>query len=842
MSSITRILFVLLLAFTNCAQVSAQTTPDRSEAAGVGRQFTQEDYDRAYQMRATPLLAKLRNWFVVPHWIGRSDEFWYRRDTKNGFEFIVVDAATGRSQPAFNHEALAEALSRATGAQASAAKLPFDTFTFNEDRSSIHLSVAGKNEVADYDCNLKAASCKAAPAPFPPPPLEISFLNPVPPPTHDPNEGVLVSPDHHWGIFTRDNNLWLRDFTKDQDRPLTQDGQANSGFGIYIDEWQSAAIPRQKAVEAGHHLPPMASYWSPDSRTVTVPHVDQRHVAEYPYIEHVPEDGSFRPKLYTPRIPLVGEKDYLVEWYAFDIPGGRMRRINFPYDKLLLPEADLFGITKKWWSADGRHLFAAAYGDSLDAAYLFDVDLGTGAVRTVIDEHMQPRMQMSSSAYDSPNVWVSSSGADVIWFSQRDGWGHLYLYDGKTGKLRNQITRGEWLVRDIIKVDEGRRRIYFTGMGRESGNPYYRYLYRIDFDGSNLKLLSPEPSDHMLLNPENIYSFDMSQGYEAISPSGKYAVYNFSTPSEPTQTGIRSTDDGKLIAIFEKADATELFASEYQPPEEFVAKAADGKTDLWCLLYKPKNIVPGKRYPIVDVNYASPLTAVVPRNFPTAIRSPAGPTPALLNELGFAAVAVDARGTAYRSREFSYANFGKLNINGLDDHVAAIKQLAQQRDYIDLTRVGISGSSEGGYTAIRALIEFPGFFKAAVANVPGIIFHGEPPAMDWYGFQGPPVYSNGTQLRPAVNEAPRNWKDTDIVAQASRLKGDLMIIMAELDENALPGSIMQFVYALQKADKDFDLLYLPGENHYMNWATHHVLRRVEDFLVRDLMGGVPPQH
>ncbi|HEY6249401.1 MAG TPA: DPP IV N-terminal domain-containing protein [Candidatus Angelobacter sp.] len=802
-------------------------------------QLTRETYDHAIQMRSGILLPKLKNGLVVPHWIGSRDEFWYKRETAQGYQFVRVDAATGHARPAFDHEKLAQTFSRLTGSQVSADKLPFDRFEFSADLSAIDITVADKVGTKDYECKLDSLACVASAA-KPPAPFEITLFNRVPPETHDPNEGVLRSPDNHWGIFVRDNNLWLREIATNHDRQITGDGQPHFGYGIYTSEWESAEIQRQKAVEAGHHLPPMASYWSPDSRTVMVPRVDERHVADYPFLDSAPENGSFRPKVYSVRLPLVGEKPSIVEWYAFDIPSGAARRINLPYEKLLFPESDTLAICKKWWSSNGRHLYAAAYGANVAAAYLFDVEIATGAVRTVVEEHMQPRMMLSSSALDAVNVWVSSNGADVIWFSQRDGWGHLYLYDGQTGKLRNQITGGNWLVRDIIKVDEKRRQIYLTGVGKEIGNPYYRYLYRLNFDGTDFKLLSPEHADHMLINPEGFFSFDLSQGYEAISPSGKYAVYNFSTPDQPTQTVIRTTDEARLIATFEKADVSELVAAGYHPPEEFVATAADGKTDLWCLFYKPSQVVPGRRYPVVDLNYASPQVAVVPRNFPTAILGTAAPTPAILNELGFAVISVDARGTAYRSRDFSYANYGKLNISGLDDHVAAIKQLSQHFPYIDVNRVGISGTSQGGWSAIRALLEFPDFFKVAVANVPGIIMHGQPPDMDWYAYQGPPVYSDGSQWRPAPNEVPQNWKALDTIAQASRLKGDLMIIMGELDENVLPATVLQFVDALQKEDKDFDLVYMPGSNHVSGWFPHHILRRSVDFLIRHLMGITPP--
>lgn len=592
--------------FASPMRIWAQTTSAQTKAAGLGVQFTKEDYARANQMRGGVLSSKLKNGFVVPHWIGQRDEFWYRRETAKGHEFVLVDAATGSSRPAFNHQALAVALSQVTGKQAAANELPFDSFMFSADRSSIHISVAGKDESREYDCKVNPVACSlstpAQPAVIP---FEITIFNRVPPNRPSPNEGVLPSPDKHWGIFIHENNLWLRDMAANRDRQLTRDGEVHFGYGIYMDEWQSSSIPREKAVAAGHSLPPMASYWSPDSRTVIVPRVDERHIADYPYLESVPEDGSFRPKLHLVRLPLVGEKPSIVEWYAFDVPSGRSRRIDFPYDKLLFPEADLFAICKRWWSADSRHLYAAAYGDSLEAAYLFDVDISTGSVRTVIEEHSQPRMMLSSSAYDSPNVWVSPTGKDVIWFSQRDGWGHLYLYDGQAGQLRNQITQGNWLVRDLLNVDEARHLVFFTGVGRESGNLYYRYVYRVNFDGTDLKLLSPEPADHMLINPDSIFSFDLSQPYDVVSPSGNFLVYNFSTPSQPTQTVIRSANDGRLISTFEKADATELLAAGYHAPEEFVVKAADGKTDLWCLLYKPSRLDPNMRYPLVDLNYAS---------------------------------------------------------------------------------------------------------------------------------------------------------------------------------------------------------------------------------------------
>jgi dipeptidyl-peptidase-4 len=811
----------ILLAFALPLLVGAQTET-------IGR-FSQEDNDRMERMLPRTLLPKIKNAFVFPHWIGKSDDFWYLRQIAEGTTFLIVDAATGRSHPAFDHQQIAEAVTKASGVTVSASHLPFDTFEFNPDRSSIHVVVKDKQ----YDCVLKPAACSGG-APVPPEPLDVTPFIGVPPPVTDPNESLLIAPNKRWAVLTRDNNLWMHDMDTGQERQLTRDGRENCGYGIYIGNFNTASIVRERMTQAGHHLPPMASYWAPDSRTAIVPHVDQRHVADYPYVETVPWDGSFRPKLHLVRIPLVGEKSALIEWYIFDAPSGDYRRINLPYDKLMATDSGDRTIRKTWWSADARHLYLLAAGAHNQSAFLFDVDVATGSARTVIEEHLPPRMELAPSDLEGvPIAWVDDKGKDVIWYSQRDGWGHLYLYDGPTGKLKNQITRGDWLVRGVTKVDEERRLIYFTAGGREGGNPYYRYLYRVNFDGSDLKLLSPEHAEHLISGPDSrLGSFQPISHLETISPSGKYAVYNFSTPDQPPQAVIRSTVDGRLIATVEKADVSELLAAGYHPPQEFVARSADGSADLWCLIYKPTNFDPSKRYPVVDTQYATPYTTIVGRDFERAIRG-AGANSVAIAELGFIVVAVDGHGTPHRSRQFAMSSFGKMEINGLDDHVAAIQQMSRQFPYMDISRVGIMGGSFGGYSTIRALLDFPDFFKVGVAQVAPGSPHSVYP--DFEEYQGVPVYSDGSEWRPKPNEVPSNWKTLDLEEQAGSLKGHLQIMMGETDENVPPGSALQFVNALMQAGKDFELLYIPNANHGMNFGPRqYVFRREYEYLVRYL--------
>jgi dipeptidyl-peptidase 4 len=523
------------------------------------------------------------------------------------------------------------------------------------------------------------------------------------------------------------------------------------------------------------------------------------------------------------------------------VRSGVVRRIEYPYAQLLVTQADLLAIRQTWFSKDSTHLYAVAFGDNMESAFLFDADLQTGRVRAVIHETASPRMDLNSTSYSPPNVYVIGNCDQVIWFSQRGGWGHLYLYDGHTGALRNQITRGSWLVRDLIHIDEKSRRIYFTAGGREPGNPYYRYLYRIKFDGSDLKLLSPEPADHLLASPLNEgWILDGAAAYEPVSPSGRYVVYTSAPINQAPQTHIRSTSDAHEVAVLATADVTEVLVSGFQPPEELKLKAADGKSDLWTVIYRPRNLDPNRQYPIIDMQYASPLTAVVPRNFLTALDGvPGFGSPAALAQLGFIVIVVDAKGTAFRSRDFSQGPAGYLDTMGLDDHVSAIRELGARYSYADTNRVGIVGLSFGGWTALRAMLEYSDFFKVAVAGVPPANWANMYLDYHFTVFQGRPVYGDGSQSRPNDTEVPRNYLASDGNRHAQQLKGKVMIIMGGLDQNVLPGSTLQFVDALMTANKDFDLLFLPKANHAES-RNPYTVRRTWDYFVRNLRGLEPP--
>jgi dipeptidyl aminopeptidase/acylaminoacyl peptidase len=794
------------------ASVSAQDAP--------GEALPVSSYARAEALDRPSAKALVKNLAVVPHWIGASDDFWYRKETASGARFVIVDARSGKSRAAFDHGAIAAAIARSSGKAADADHLPFERMELSADRGSMIVSV----ESGKYRCTLVPVRCQST---EPPPALL----------------GGIPSPDGRWAVLGRGANLFLHDLSTGVERALTEDGVPNFGYGIYSDGWKAEFVSRERSRDAGAPQAPMETSWSPDSRWILAPRVDQRHVEEYPLLETVPRDGSFRPKAHGIRLPLMGDRPPTLEWFVIDRESGARRRLEFPYAQLLDVQQDMLAIRRTWWSADNRHLYAVAFGAEMRSAWFFDADVATGAVRTVIHEELLPRTDLNSTSYNPPNVWVTRDGGEVIWFSQRDGWGHLYRYDGKSGALLNRITEGSWLVRDIVAVDERARRIYFTGGGREGGNPYYRYLYRVGFDGKGLTLLSPEPADHMISSPYNdVLAIDGGGSYDVLSPSGRYVVYNHSTPARPTESVIRATASGALVGTFERADASALFAAGFEPPEEVVLKAADGTTDLWCVLYRPHGLRAERRYPVLDVEYASPLTAVVPRNFEMAILGPSSPSaPSSYAALGMAVVIVDGRGTTFRSRDFAHSIFGRLNINGLDDHVAAIRQLGAIHPWLDLDRVGVIGRSYGGWSAFRALLEFPELFKVGVAGAAPGSMHNLYLDYHWSAMHGPPVYADGSARRGSPTEVPSNWNVLDGRQQADRLKGKLLVILGELDENVPIGSTMQFLDALQKADKDFDLIYLADQDHYFT-GNPYVTRRVWDYLVRNLVGATPPAY
>jgi dipeptidyl-peptidase-4 len=804
----------------NTTEKTSENTSGNSMTDNNAITVTAENYARAERFLKPNVAGLVKNLLVIPHWIGSGHQFWYPRETAGGVEFTLVDAATGKKSVLFDHQALADWLTQQGASDVTPNKLPLGNLDVDAHITSIRFTLNDKV----YTCPLKTMQCEATPKPEFAPEL-------------------LVSPDQAKGVKTVAGNLVLVDLKSGQEKALTTDGAPHFGYGIYYGNWKADYIARQRA---GHDFPPMASEWSPSGQKVLVTRLDERAVKEYPFIESAPVDGTHRPIVHTPRIPLTGEPPPPLDWFVFDIKTGQKVRLDLPYDKLLHVHQDLLAVrTWSWDEARGK-LYAVAHGDYMQAAYFFEIDLKTGQSREVVSEHMLPRTDLNSTSYNPPNVRYLPATRELIWFSQENGWGHLYLYDVASGQLKNPITAqdsgGNWLVRDILKVDEQRRVIYFSGTHREGGSPYDRYLYKVNFDGTGLMLLGDEKADHMVTSPWNdILAIDGAKGYDVVSPDGDYLVYNYSRVDQPTRTAIRSTATGQQVAIFEEADTTALYAAGWQDPEEFVALAEDGKTELWSVLYKPAGLDPRQSYPIIDSQYISPLTAVVPRNFLMAVQGThdrvAFQSTASLH---FAVVIIDARGTAYRNRDFMHYSYGNLNTAGFEDHVAVIRQLKDKYAWIDLDRVGVHGSSYGGFGTFRAMFEFPEFYKVGVANVGVGAVHNMYPDYHWEAFHDIAEYENGTRYYSDPTEKPLNYLNNDTTIQAVNLRGKLLIMLGELDENVLPATTLQTIDALIKADRDFDMIYNPSDNHH--YRKPFTIRKMLDYFVRYLHHQEPPEY
>lgn len=796
-----------------CAVVVGCDTPRRNTV-------TADHYALAEQWLPDNALALVKNLNVSPAWIGESNRFWYRRDTADGHEFVVVDAETSKKAVAFDHEAIARGLAEAGMDDVQSTALPFSAFEFDESESTISFAL-GESQ---YVCTVDQGKCSRESAPAKEP-------------------GVLISPDGKLGVRSRAGNLYVIDRETREETALTSDGEPHFGYGIYYGNWYSSHVARQRA-GGDEEFPPMETRWAPDSRHILATRLDERHVEPYPLMVTVPPDGSFRPVVYSPRIPLVGEQPAELEWLVLDTETGKKVRLDLPYDELLHLHQDMHAIRKIWWSEGVDHLYVAAYGDTLKSTHFLEIDLETGAVRRVIDEPMHPRSDFSSSSYDPPNVFLNEQADEVIWWSQRDGWGHLYLYDLRSGKLKHRITEGAWLVRDVIRVDNEARRIYFTANGKEGGNPYFRYLYSVSFEGTELKLLTPEPADHAIespnIDPRFLGVFGMGAPAN-FSPDGRFVVYGYSTVRQPTKYAIRRTADGELVSHFEQTDASELYATGWQDPEPFVAKADDGVTDLYGVLYKPHDLDETGSYPIIDAQYASPLTAVVPHNYAGIFTAPPALTKAgYMSALGFASVIVDARGTTYRDVAFAHHSWKNLHQIGLYDHIAAIKELANRYAWMDIDRVGIHGGSYGGWVTFRAMFEFGDFFKVGVTSVPPAIMHGLYPDYHWEAFHGEALYEDESELKPTSASTPINWQNANAVEEAADLKGKLLILLGEIDENVFPASTLIVVDQLIKLDKDFDMYYYPNTSHAI--VNTHSIHRSMDYFVEHLMGVEPPEY
>ena len=463
------------------------------------------------------------------------------------------------------------------------------------------------------------------------------------------------------------------------------------------------------------------------------------------------------------------------------------------------------------WSADGTRLHVNYFTRGSQRVFLAEIDAATGASRVILGDSTRTFVSLGhrggGSSGGTPSWYVSQSGEDVIWWSERDGWAHLYRFDGQ-GNLKNQITSGPWTVGQALLVDETRQRIYFTARGCEPGrNPYYAHLYRVGFDGSGLTLLTPEDANHVI----------------EFSPTSSYFVDSYSRVEEEPVTVLRAAADGNVVRELELADISGMEEIGFIPGEVFSAKARDGITDLFGILYLPPDLDENAKYPIISHIYPGPQRGNVgDREFK------GGGENFALAQLGFVVVQIDHRGTPHRSKAFHDNYYGNLIDNGIPDHIAVIRQLAARHSFIDLDRVGIYGHSGGGFASTDAMLRYPEFFKVAVSGAGN---HDNRSYNIYWAekYQG---------VMETDSPGTDNFEDAANKSYASNLEGKLLLVHGDMHDNVHPAMTVQVIDKLIKANRDFDLIWAPDRAHGLNEP--YFIRRRWDYFVRHLLGAEPP--
>jgi dipeptidyl aminopeptidase/acylaminoacyl peptidase len=743
----------------------------RGATAQAPRALTADDYARAERFmgyNTTPLISGAA---VRPTWLS-GDRFWYRNAIAGGAEFVLVDPARRTRTRAFDHEAVAAALSRAADTAYTALQLPFTQFTFTPDERAIVFEARSRR----WRCERDGAQCTEVP---------------TRPETVPPN--AVVSPDGKRAAFVRDHNLWLRDLATGAETPLTTDGAPDFGYATDNAGWTKSDRP--------------VLLWSPDSRRIATFQHDGRAVGEM----YLVETRLGHPRLQQWKYPLPGDSAiFTIHRVVIQVEGPQVVRLQMPPDAHRSSLCDHVVCRGEWvdveWSPDGTRLFFLSTSRDHKTARLREADPATGVVREILAESVATFYE---SGFGRVNWHVLPESNEVLWFSQRDDWGHLYLYDLRTGRLLRQITSGPWNVLQVLRVDPKTRTLWFTAAGREPGDPYFRKFYRVRLDGTRLALLTPEDADHEIV----------------LSPSGRYFVDSYSRPEVPPVTVLRDLA-GRTILTLERADISRLLATGWTPPLPFTVKARDGRTDLYGLMFRPTDFDSTRKYPVIVNVYPGPQTGSVGTRSFSAARGDAR----ALAELGFIVIQLDAMGTPMRSKSFHAAYYGNMGDNGLPDQIAGLRELARRHPWIDLDRVGIYGHSGGGYAAADAILRYPEVFKVAVSqagNHDNRLYED-----DW-----------GEKWQGLLERLPDGTTTYDNQANqllAGNLRGKLLIAHGTLDDNVPPYGTLLLVDELIRHNKDFDLVLFPNRRHgFGNEA--YMVRRRWDYFVRWLLGAEPPQ-
>ncbi len=730
--------------------------PSAANAGGTLAHYKRAD---SFARKHNGLVLKKK---IEPNWFAHESKFWYRNDLRKTREFVLVDAEAGTRLPAFNHQGLAEAINTVLGTNYPADELPFETVKFTDDCNSVEFEI----DEAQYRCDLISYECVK---------LKRDDNRKNEDSDGDRNQSRRRrgrgrrddrSPDGTWEAFVRDHNLYIRSTGDAREFRLSHDGEPNNYYSH--------------------------SRWSPDSQKVVAFRTIPGDGKVVYLIESSPKGGG-RAKLHSHQYDLPGDKLTSYTLSLFDIQ--TKERIDVDAEPV-----DFEGPPRLRWAENGDYFTYKKSDRGHQRVRVFRVDADNGKIRTIIDEKSETFINEWWDGGVNPR-YLDESG-EIIWPSERHGYRHLYLYDAESGKLKNRITKGNWVVRGIVNIDERQRTIEFTASGRnEQMDPYLIQYYRINFDGSGLVCLTPGNGNHKV----------------QFSPDRRYIIDTYSRVDMPPVHELRSSKDGSLICKLEQADASALLATDWKMPAPFVVQGRDGKTDIYGLIFRPTTFDQTKKYPVVEKIYAGPHGSFVPKSWSDVYGAQS------MAELGFIVVQIDGMGTNNRSKAFHDVCWKNLADSGFPDRILWIKAAAEEYPYMDITRVGVYGTSAGGQSAASAVFNYGDFYDVAVSSC-GCHDNRMDKASwneQWMGYPVGPHYAEQSNI-----------------TNAHKLTGDLLLMVGELDRNVPPESTYRLVDALIRAEKEFELVVLPGKGHTS--GGEYGMRKRRDFFVEHLLDVAPP--
>ena len=772
---------------------------------------------------------------VDPHWLKQSNKFWYTYETSEGKQWTIVDPVKNEKKAMFNRDKLAAELTRIIKDPFDGQHLPVDSIKFIKDENWIRFEVKSsmeinkeeevkKNKEEDLKKDTKPEKVKKVfYFEYNLVTEQLNELVGFKKPKRKPN-WANISPDEKTIVFGRNYNLFYMDKANYEKALKNEDDSTIVEHAISKDGEQNFSWHSESAYGGGgetnvdveknkNKRKAVYAMWSEDSKHIAITKVDNRKVKELWVINSIADP---RPTLETYKYWMPGEKEAPIDHLMIvDMAAYTYKEINVS----LFKDQDIavWNKTNNVNTRDDEHKPSIWLGTN-DKLYLSRtsrdlkkidqcvVDINTGAVKTLLEESLNTYVEIQK-----PGILKNSE--EFIEWSERDGWAHLYLYD-KEGKLKNQITQGPWHIEDIVSIDEEKRIVYFSANGKENVNgslkedPYYLHLYKVNLDGTGLQLLNPGNFDH---------SFSMNDK--------KNYFVNTSSRINSTPTSALYSTDGKKLMDLETADLNSLFAAGYKYPETFKVKADDGITDIFGVMYKPYDFDSTKKYPIIEYVYPGPQTESVNKSFSKGMDRIDR-----LAQLGFVVVTIGNRG-GHPARSKWYHNYGYGNLRdyGLADKKATIEQLADKYSFIDRDKVGIHGHSGGGFMSTAAMFVYPDIFKVAVSNAGN---HDNSVYNRWWSEKHNGVKENISDKGDTTFSYMID-KNPDI---AKNLKGKLLLIHGEIDNNVHPSNTIRVVNALIKANKRFDMLILPTQRHGFGDMSEYWFWKTADYFSRNLLG------